>query len=169
LAAALAIKQLQGNQLSMANTEAAMARLSLLAGDANAASVHLEAARTLRDDRLPAGHPSHRDEAIIEIEILLLSGQLNEARDLLGEQQALAKSAAIQATMLRLNGLLAAAEDDPAEALSLLRQSWDLHASATGERSPLCRKVAADLARLLRLTGQDEKARRYQKLAKPPE
>ncbi len=169
LAAALAIKQLQGNQLSMANTEAAMARLSLLAGDANAASVHLEAARTLRDDRLPAGHPSHRDEAIIEIEILLLSGQPNEARDLLGEQQALAKSAAIQATMLRLNGLLAAAEDDPAEALSLLRQSWDLHASATGERSPLCRKVAADLARLLRLTGQDEKARRYQKLAKPPE
>lgn len=169
LTAALAIKQIQGNPLSTANTEAALARLSLRSSQVEAARAHLDAARSLRADRLPAGHPSRRDEAVIEIEILLRTGHLPEARGLWTERRQLAKSPAARGAMLRLAGLLAAAEGQPREALQLLQQAWDTYAAAAGERSPQCRKIAADLARLHHDAGNTDKADRYLKLSIPPQ
>jgi serine/threonine protein kinase len=168
LTQAFAIKKLQGNRLSMANTEAAMARLSLRSEDAAAAHHHLEAAQTLRADRLPAGHPSRRDEAHIEIEILLLNGKLDDAESLLSRQPE-ALSPASQAVLLRLEGLLTAARGQIDRAIAQLQVAWNTSASTTGEQSPQCRKVAADLVKLFRAKGNIDEANHYLKLSAPPQ
>lgn len=167
LTQALAIKELQGNQLSMANTEAALARLAIRSGHAGDARRHLEAAQTLRGDRLPAGHPSRRDEALISIEVLVLDGKLDEAQAVLSNQP-VAKSPSAQAAMLRLEGLLAEARGQTDRAMSLLQEAWAIYASSTGEHSPQCRKVAADLAKLFQSAGNTTEADRYVTLSLPP-
>ena len=168
LTEALAIKELQGNRLSMANTEAAMARLSLRSGDTDAARRHLEAAKSLRADRLPNGHPSRLDESHIEIEILLLSDRLDEADALLNHHPT-AHSAASEAAMLRLKGLLSDARGDTAQAVEQLQEAWGLYASSAGEQSPQCRKVAANLAKIFRDAGNFTEANRYLALSMPPQ
>jgi len=168
LTEALAIKELQGNRLSMANTEAAMARLSLRSGDTDAARRHLEAAKALRADRLPVGHPSRLDESHIEIEILLLSDRLDEAGSLLDRHPAV-HSAASQAAMLRLEGLLTGARGHTKQAVEQLQEAWRLYASSAGEQSPQCRKVAADLAKIFHAAGNLTEANRYLTLSTPPQ
>ncbi len=168
LTAALAIKELQGNRLSMANTEAALARLSIRAGDADSASLHLNTARTLRADRLSTNHPSRRDESLIEVEVLLLQGQLHAAKALLDQQKSGANSASARAAVLRLAALLTAAEGQPGEAITLLQEAWESYASATGPKSPQSRKVATDLSRLFHAAGNAVEAERYQRLSQPP-
>lgn len=169
LTAAFSIKELQGNRLSMANTAAARARLAIRRGDTDAARSHLDEARTLRADRLLPTHPSRRDEALIETEILILQDQLAAAQTLIEKQQPTAKSPAARAALLRLSSLLLAGEGHSSEAISLLQDAWDAYASATGQRSPQCRKVAADLARLHQAAGNTAEAATYQRLSQPPQ
>lgn len=168
LTEALRIKELQGNPVSIANTEAALARLSVLQGDSAAGRFHFDRAHSLRGDLLPAGHPSHRDELLIEIELLLMDGELNQAASKLDVARKATNSTLANATIKRLDGLLAEARGNLEIAETLIGEALQSFADATGVQSPQARKCLATLARLAEKRGDPTTAAQLADRARPP-
>jgi tetratricopeptide (TPR) repeat protein len=165
---ALQIKELQGNPVSTANTEAALARLGVLRQDTDAARSHLARAHRLRGDLLPPGHPSHRDERLIDIELLLLEGQLDQAEAKLAVAREAAASSMATATVQRLSGLLAEAQGDLSRAEALLQDALRTFTKAAGRQSPQARKCLSTLARLASARGEQTAAAQFVDRARPP-
>ncbi len=141
-------KRLQGNTLAEASTEAALARLALAQRNAVAARKHFNAAASLRSDRLGPTHPSIHDARLIECELLMQEGRVQEVSALLEVISERSNSPSSLGTLMRLKGLQAAAQNNPDEARRLLQQAHEMLSSATGADSAKVRLVQADLARL---------------------
>ena len=168
LTEALRIKELQGNPISIANTEAALARLGILQGDSAAGRAHLVRAHSLRGDLLPEGHPSHRDERLIEIELLLMDGELKQAATKLDVARNASKSTVAGATIKRLDGLLAEARGNLDIAEVLMGEAMQTFANAAGAQSPETRKCLATMARLAEKRGDPTTAAQLADRARPP-
>jgi tetratricopeptide (TPR) repeat protein len=168
LTEALRIKELQGNPVSIANTEAALARLGVLQGDSTAGRAHLVRAHTLRGDLLPAGHPSHRDERLIEIELLLMDGELNHAATNLDIARKASNSMTAGAAIKRLDALLAEARGNIDIAEVLMGEAMQTFANVAGAQSPEARKCLATMARLAEKRGDPTTAAQLADRARPP-
>ncbi len=169
LLAALRIKQLQGSKTSIANTHAALARLAIAQRDAESAGDHLRQARQLRSGRLPEDHPSQHDEALIDIEIRLLTGDLDGAQSLLSTIDEHSDSVQRRASHDRLRGLLLKARGEHDQAEMSLHKALAAFIDSTGARSPQSRKCMQSLAKLVEARGQTEEAAALRHAALPPE
>ncbi|MCH2142838.1 MAG: serine/threonine-protein kinase [Phycisphaerales bacterium] len=148
LTRALATKRLQGNTLSEASTEAALSRLALARLDTSAARAHFHAASELRGDRLAPTHPSIRDANLIEIELLIQEGRLEQIPERLVSLHERSQSPASKATIMRLEGLLLEARGERQAAQERLQEAHALMIKALGEQSAKARRIKWDLQRI---------------------
>jgi serine/threonine-protein kinase len=165
---ARAIKEIQGNAISTANTEAALARLSILMNKPEASAHHLRGARELRAGRLDDNHPSRRDERLIEIELNLLRGDHEHAAHLLAEESGSPSGGASAAAVDRLHGLLLIEQGRLREAKARTERALHSVTDIAGARSPQARKCHAQLGRIASASGDEATAAHHERLAEPP-
>ncbi len=162
------IKEIQGNTVSTANTEAALARLAILLGDPNATKVHLDRARSLRAGHLGPNHPARRDERLIEIELEILRGNLDQADTLLLQEADSARPGESTAAVARLRGMFLFAEGKLAEARDQTVMALTTFSDITGAQSPQTRKCHMQLSKIAQARGDSESAAQHAQLATPP-
>jgi len=162
------IKEIQGNAVSTANTEAALARLAIQMGDTDAAAVHLDRARTLRADHLGPSHPARRDERLIEIELELLRGNLKAAETLLLQESESTRPGESTAAVARLNGMLLFAKGKLDEATDQTSIALTVFSDITGAQSPQTRKCHVQLSKIAHARGDTDSAVMHAQLATPP-